>query len=300
MMVESQRNVTKNIDAFSNDLAASAEELFSSAEEVNASTEEIAGNTQEVAKSADAQETLVVDVSEALVQLSSLIQLAKNKASEANKTSQNSMDTAIFGRDKVENTVKAMEDISSSTKETSKLLSVLEELSNKVEGIITVINSISQQTTLLALNAAIEAARAGEHGKGFTVVADEVRKLSEQTNEGANEISLLINQMSDLIKKAVQSMTYGNEAVNKGVQVVNETDKSFINIIEGVIQITNDIGQVLDITQDEVANSDQIVALIDSIATGADICSESSKQISESAGTGCSYGEHDSRGTGGK
>jgi methyl-accepting chemotaxis protein len=282
-MVEHQNKMIKNIRDYGDDLAATSEELSASTEEISASTEEIASNIQQVAQNAVNQNSMIVEASEVLVQLSSLVNIAQKKAITAKQSSKNSIDSAIAGRDKVNKTVQAIQNINRSTEETADNLKVLDELSKQVTGIIVTINSISEQTNLLALNAAIEAARAGEHGKGFTVVADEVRKLSEQTNVGANQISSLIGKMTELIQKAVLSMENGKEVVEDGVVIANETDKSFVTIIDAVEEMGKDIDQIVDITKEEVANSDQIVRLIDSIATITETTTRSSQEVAAAA-----------------
>ena len=62
--------------------------------------------------------------------------------------------------------------------------------------------SISGQTNLLALNASIEAARAGDAGRGFAVVATEIGTLANSTNDAANKIQ----QMSDDVVNAIQGL----------------------------------------------------------------------------------------------
>lgn len=282
-MIEHQSNIIKHVRLGSEELTASSEELAASSEEISASTEHIAENIEGVAYNAENQNKSIIETSEVLVQLSSLIQIAKNKVVTAKANSDNTMNAAKQGRVKVEETVGAIENISRVSSETQGVLQVLDDLSKKVSGIINTINNISSQTNLLALNASIEAARAGEHGKGFSVVADEVRKLAEQTNTESNEISSLVNEMVIQIEKAVSSMSIAKKAVENGVVVAKETDKSFINIIDAVEQISDAVNQVVDVTKDEVASSDQIIKLIDSVATTTETTSESSQQVAAAA-----------------
>jgi hypothetical protein len=78
----------------------------------------------------------------------------------------------------------------------------ISKASSKIGEIIGVIDAIAFQTNILALNAAVEAARAGEQGRGFAVVAAEVRALARRCADAAKEIKLLIEDSSQIPRKA--------------------------------------------------------------------------------------------------
>lgn len=286
-MIQRQREIVTNIGGHTEQLTASSQELAASSEEINASSQDIIKSIQKISEDFDMQNNSIVNTSEVLVQLSSRVNLAQKKAIVTKENSDETMSTANNGRIKVKETVEAINSISVSAEETAHVLSVLQELSKKVEGIINTINDISDQTNLLALNASIEAARAGEHGKGFSVVAEEVRKLSEASNMGANQISTLVKEMVKEINSAVKSMDNNKKVIERGVIIANDTDDAFITIIRSVEQMVGDINKIVEITEDEVASSEQIIKLIDTVASTSENTAASNEEIAAASEQQC-------------
>lgn len=81
---------------------------------------------------------------------------------------------------------------------TEKSVAEIESLAaatQRIDGVLNLIQAIAEQTNLLALNATIEAARAGEAGRGFAVVAHEVKTLAGQTAKATSEIGQNISMI---------------------------------------------------------------------------------------------------------
>ena len=121
-----------------------------------------------------------------------------------------------------------MQNLNHSMVDTVNEIKNLAENAAEISETMSLIKEIAERTNLLALNAAIEAARAGEYGKGFAVVADEVRKLAETTQDSAEDITEVIDQLNisvDNIKqKALQSQTYTDETKTK-TDALDETTR---------------------------------------------------------------------------
>ncbi|USA40073.1 methyl-accepting chemotaxis protein [Pelagerythrobacter marinus] len=65
----------------------------------------------------------------------------------------------------------------------------LSQAATQIGEIVSLIDSIAEQTNILALNATIEASRAGQVGAGFAVVANEIKDLARRTRESTGEIA---------------------------------------------------------------------------------------------------------------
>lgn len=125
----------------------------------------------------------------------------------------------------------------------------LQDKINAVHGITNIILGISNQTNLLALNASIEAARAGELGKGFAVVAEEIRNLAEQTRNETENITTLINELSenaDDVKKKVELSVESSNKENNCARIASEKFEEITNKIDALAVEISEISEKIN------------------------------------------------------
>jgi len=101
---------------------------------------------------------------------------------------------------------------------TEKSISEIESLAaatQRIDGVLQLIQAIAEQTNLLALNATIEAARAGDAGRGFAVVAHEVKALAGQTAKATEEIGQNVSLIQSTTRNAVDAVREIGSAVRE-------------------------------------------------------------------------------------
>ena len=272
-----------NIRSASEQLAAASQEMAASTEEVTSSSEEVSANMQQLAQEADLGNRSMLEASQALVELSSLIQIAKSKADNTVENSETTLIAAEDGRHRVTDSVTRMDNIKEQTQHSSQIIGELNTYSQQISQITNTITNLAKQTNLLALNAAIEAARAGEHGRGFAVVAEEVRKLAEQSDQGAQEITSLVNVVTEKTNLAVAAMAQNVVEVEAGVSTVNAAGKALDSILLEVKKTVMETQEIGKVTSSEVASSEQIIKLIDALATMIESVAAHGEEIAASS-----------------
>ncbi|MCD5979354.1 methyl-accepting chemotaxis protein [Pseudomonas sp. CDFA 611] len=182
-------------------------------------------------------------------------------AQNAARTSQQSADAsqlASDGQQVVQQTISAMNELSAKISESCANIENLNGKTVNIGQILEVITSISQQTNLLALNAAIEAARAGEAGRGFAVVADEVRSLAHRTQDSAQQVKKMIEELQIGAREAVVTMTESQRQSESSVTVANQAG-------ERLSSVTRRIDEINDMNQSVAAATEEQTAVVESI-----------------------------------
>ncbi|KFE56888.1 methyl-accepting chemotaxis protein [Pseudomonas syringae] len=221
-----QQNLRKTIEMIS----GSATQLASAAEELSAVTEESSRGLQK-------QNDEIEQAATAVNEMTAAVEEVARNAVSTSVASQQSNATAAQGRDKVVETVKAIQVMTLDVQTTSELVEGLAEQGRDIGKVLDVIRSIAEQTNLLALNAAIEAARAGEAGRGFAVVADEVRALAHRTAQSTREIEQMVAGIQSGTGSAVQSMALNTSRTQTTLDLARAAGEALEQITEAISQI---------------------------------------------------------------
>lgn len=231
----------------------------SATEVVNSAASEVAQGALDLSQRVQEQAAALEQTSATMEEMNSSVKNNSNNAKEASDVAQMVKHKSAEGNKVMQQTINAMNEIQDS--------------SQKIAEIVSLIDSIAFQTNLLALNAAVEAARAGDHGRGFAVVAGEVRNLAQKSADAAKNIAALINESVNRInqgtKLASDSGVVLNE-INKDVDNVSEMIKHISVASEeqlvGVNQVYTAINQMDTVTQQNAALVEETSAASESMS----------------------------------
>ncbi len=207
------------------------------------------------------QATSLEETAASMVELSSAVQNNTENALNVKSMMLKTTDSADNGQRVVEQSIAAMDNIKDSSKEISKIISLIDE--------------IAFQTNLLALNAAVEAARAGDSGKGFSVVAEEVRNLAQRSTEASKQIKYLIEESTS--------------QVQNGVELVNETGQNFSTILHSIKEVSGLVG---DISTASVEQASTLGQINDAITQMDEITQNNAGLVQKSVSSVDALGKH--------
>jgi methyl-accepting chemotaxis protein len=208
------------------DLSSSIEETSTAITQMSAAIRNIAENVESLTAASDETSATVAEVS------ASVREVERNATESASLAEAVSADAQELGMRAVEKTIDGMRRIEEESRRTAEVINRLGSRAESIGSILTVIEDITDQTSLLALNAAILAAQAGEHGKGFAVVAAQIRELANRTAASTQEIGTLIVSVQDEAREAVEVMQKGVVLAEEGTRLTHDAGNALRKILE--------------------------------------------------------------------
>ena len=215
-----------------NEVARIMTELSSSIEDTSIAITHLSAAVRQIAENVEVLSTAADDTSATTAEISASVKEVESNAKESATLAEAvAVDAQQLGMQSIEKTIEGMSKIEATARRTAQVINRLGDRAENVGSILTVIEDITDQTSLLALNAAILAAQAGEHGKGFAVVAAEIRELANRTSASTQEIGKLITSVQEESQEAVGVMRDEVTMVEEGVRLARDAGDALRKIL---------------------------------------------------------------------
>lgn len=256
-MTEDLRILIERVSTFADGLARGTYQTSVTSDAAAQAANQIASAITNVARGSDQQLQAVQSTRLNIEGVAATVEQMSRNMNMATDISQKAVFSANDGSEAVAVAISQMNKIEQVVANSVQIVDDLDEHSQEIGQIVTVISGLAKQTNLLALNAAIEAARAGEQGRGFAVVAAEVHALAEQSQISAEQIAFLISKIQNETRHAVDSMNTGALEVQTGLDVVNNAGIKFNEIVRLIEQAAAEVANGSAFIQHVTATSQQ-------------------------------------------
>ncbi len=259
--VESNDEIGAMIELFNgflDKLQHTIRQIIEAASPLGQVSKELYTLTQGSEENAKSQQHHTDSITRDILTMTGSIQEVAQRSQQASDEANSAARQAATAREHVGSLSSGISDLGNSVMSAVQAMEQLEEETQEVGSVLTVIRSIAEQTNLLALNAAIEAARAGEQGRGFAVVADEVRNLAQKTAASTAEIQQIIQRLQSSANTVLDVMNSNGEKSRASIERSVEATQLLETIARTVNQIDELNAGIAQFTQEQIGLSSSI------------------------------------------
>ena len=265
-----------------NKIIIKAKEIGSSIDDYSKDLVTISTQTQSTAVQQSAGTAEILSIMKEADSLSHEIQTKTTEVSDiASKTAESVQNGTQFLAD---NMVKMFSISRANTSTTNGIRDVNEKI-NSIWEIVSIINSIADQTKIIAFNAELESTSVNENGRNFRNVSNEIRRLANGTMDRTKEIKERINEVQLASDKLLQSSQNCTEKINQGMELIESLENSFSIISSSASETAESSEEIENRIKQETEAFEQIVTTLQQVSRNIESLTLSTKTITETAGS---------------
>ena len=254
----------EELNRLSDHLQRGGDEAVGAVTEIEAANERVASVTTEQDRRIDEAVQNVSSLSAATEEITASTQKIQAQA-------QNATDLAEDGTDAAQRSIGQMEAATDASRRNIEQVESLEEQTAQIEAMIDMIEDIADQTNLLALNANIQAARAaGSESKGFAVVANEIKQLAAESKETVNEISTVLETLTELIEDTARSIDRSNDQIQDASAVVDNVVDTIDEINTAIERTKTGVAEISTATDNQATNTEEVLEIVELVSEGSE------------------------------
>jgi methyl-accepting chemotaxis protein len=188
-----------------------------------------------------------------------------------------------YGSETVRENLQKMQEITEANHTTIIGIQGLCDKINGIRDIVTMINSVTEQTKIIAFNAELESADVSETEGNFGNVAGEIRALADSTMESTAKIKEQIQEIQASSDSLIVTAQSCMEKISEGSRMTRTFENKFDDIRLSSEQTAASSDEIQQIIKQQTAAFEQIVVTLRQISAGVENFSSSTQTISGAA-----------------
>ncbi len=253
--IDSLRGVSSSVVSSASQQAATVNRQVAAATQTTATLEEMAVSFRAVAQGAD----------------------------EVKRVAEEALEVAHDGQATLQESMDAVQVVHTNAGTTAEAVAEMEEVAQQIGEVLTIIDSIAEQTKILALNAAIEASRAGEAGKGFGVVAAEIRALADSVSHSTARIDEMVRAIQGATNKLAGLAASQYSSSDQSVEMGSKASEAFNDILEQLSATTSAVREIAKAASEQQGAAEQVVMAMQQVTTAAGESKAAAEDIATAA-----------------
>ena len=273
------KKIVETVKSMEDETGQMSEQMTKIVEDTKAVSDSMDDMSQNIGETTD----VIIQQNSKSQEIVGIIDDANSKTSSIAEITRDADAALSVGKEAMERLHRHVESSIQANDEMKESVAQLQSKTNEVRTITDVILGISNQTNLLALNASIEAARAGESGRGFAVVADEIRNLAEQTRTETENITSIIQALSNEAQVMTEKAEHTVEISNDESKYALEAESQFARISEKIAELAKYVTEVETLMKVLITANSSIADGINSLSASCEELNATTQGVFETS-----------------